>query len=317
MPQVADGRVIKEMIPNEQPTGMQGFLYNTRRPLFQDRRVREALGYAFDFEWSNKALFYGQYTRTKSYFSNTELASEGLPQGEELAVLERFRGQVPDEVFTTVFTVPATDGSGNVRDNLLKGRALLASAGWQVRDRQLAKAEDGQAFRFEILLYNPQFERICQGFVQNLKRLGIAARIRTVDVSQYQNRLNDFDFDMIVGGHGQSLSPGNEQREFWGTAAADTPGSRNYIGIKDPAIDALIDLVISAKTRESLIARTRALDRVLLWGFYVIPQYHIQAWRVAYWNKFGRPPKPPRYDLGLDGWWIDADKAAALKASSS
>ncbi len=313
IPQIADGRVIKELIPNEEPTGMQGFLYNTRRPLFQDRRVREALGYAFDFEWSNKALFYGQYTRTTSYFSNTELASSGLPEGEELEILERFRGKVPDEVFTTVFAVPTTDGSGDVRDNLLKGRALLEAAGWVVRDRELVKADSGKRFRFEILLYNPQFERICQGFVQNLKRLGVRARIRTVDVSQYQNRLNDFDFDMMVGGHGESLSPGNEQREYWGSAAADTPGSRNHIGIKDLTVDALVDLIISAKTRESLIARTRALDRVLLWGFYVIPQYHIRAWRVAYWNKFGHPPKPPRYDLGLDGWWIDAAKAAALK----
>ena len=313
IPQIADGRVIKELIPNEEPTGMQGFLYNTRRPLFRDRRVRQALGYAFDFEWSNKALFYGQYTRTTSYFSNTELASRGLPEGEELEILERFRGEVPDAVFTTVFTVPTTDGSGDVRDNLLKGRALLEDAGWVVRSGELVKADSGERFGFEILLYNPQFERICQGFVQNLKRLGVRARIRTVDVSQYQNRLNDFDFDLMVGGHGESLSPGNEQREFWGSAAADTPGSRNYIGIKDPAVDALIDLIISAKTRESLIARTRALDRVLLWGFYVIPQYHIRAWRVAYWNKFGHPPKPPRYDLGLDGWWIDAAKAAALK----
>jgi len=316
IPQIADGRVVKELIPNEEPTGMQGFVYNLRRPLFQDRRVREALGFAFDFEWSNKALFYGQYTRTRSYFSNTELASSGLPEGEELDVLERFRGKIPDEVFTTVFTVPTTDGSGNVRENLLKGRALLEEAGWVVQDRHLVKTGTDERFRFEILLYNPQFERICQGFVQNLKRLGVDARIRTVDVSQYQNRLNDFDFDMIVGGHGESLSPGNEQREFWGSAAADTPGSRNYNGIKDPAIDALADLIIGAKTRESLIARTRALDRVLLWGFYVIPQYHIRAWRIAYWNKFGHPSKLPRYDLGLDGWWIDAEKAAALKAEA-
>jgi microcin C transport system substrate-binding protein len=317
IPQVADGRIIKELIPNEEPTGMQGFIYNTRRPIFQDRRVRQALGYAFDFEWSNKALFYGQYTRTKSYFSNTELASRDLPEGEEVETLERFRGKIPDEVFTTVFAVPTTDGSGNVRDNLLKGRALLVEAGWVVRDRELVKVDTGEPFGFEILLYNPQFERLCQAFVQNLKRLGIVARIRTVDVSQYQNRLNDFDFDMFVGGFGESLSPGNEQREFWGSAAADTPGSRNVIGIKDPTVDALVDLVISAKSRESLIARTRALDRVLLWGFYVIPQYHIQAWRVAYWDKFGHPAKPPKYDLGLDGWWIDAAKAAALKGLAS
>lgn len=317
VPQVADGRIVKTMIPNEQPTGMQGFAYNIRRPIFADKRVRKALGYAFDFEWSDKALFYGQYTRTTSYFSNTELASEGLPAGEELEILERFRGRIPDEVFSTPFTVPVTDGSGNIRDNLLEARALLQETGWIVRDQTLVKTDSGEPLRFEILLNNPQFERLCQAFVQNLKRLGIEARMRTVDSAQYRNRLDEFDFDMIVAGFGQSLSPGNEQRDFWGSSSAETPGGRNVIGIKDPAVDALIDLVISAKTRESLIARTRALDRVLLWGFYVIPQFHIQAWRVAYWDKFGRPAVAPKYDLGLGNWWIDDAKVAALKARAS
>jgi len=312
-PQVADGRIVKEMIPNEQPTGMQGFIYNIRRPIFADKQVRKALGYAFDFEWSNKALFYGQYSRTLSYFSNTELASHGLPEGEELEVLERYRDGVPAEVFTTSFTLPTTDGSGDIRANLLEARTLLQEAGWQVVNRELVHGETGERLRFEILLNNPQFERLCQAFVQNLKRLGVVARIRTVDSAQYRNRLDEFDFDMVIGGFGQSLSPGNEQRDFWGTSSAETPGGRNIIGIKDPAIDALIDLVISAKSRESLIARTRALDRVLLWGFYAIPQYHIQAWRVAHWNIFGRPDIAPKYDLGLGNWWIDEAKVAALR----
>lgn len=320
VPQVEDGRIVKENIPNQNPTGMQAFVYNARRSLFQDRRVRQALGYAFDFEWSNKALFYGQYTRTRSYFSNTELASSGLPSGEELKILERYRGRVPDEVFTTVYAPPTTDGSGNVRGNLLKGRAILQEAGWVVRDKRLVKADGGEPFRFEILLDDPLFERIVQPFIQNLKRLGIEAWIRTVDSSQYQNRTQDFDFDMTIVVFPQSLSPGNEQANYWSSAAADERGSSNFIGVKDPVVDELANLVISAPDRESLIQRTHALDRVLLWGFYVIPQWHLRAYRVAYWNKFSRPAVSPKYDLGLDTWWIDEAKVAALakrEASSS
>ena len=317
VPQVADGRIIKEQIPNENPTGMQCFAYNIRRPIFQDRRVRQALGYAFDFEWSNKALFFGQYTRTESYFSNTELASSGLPQGQELQILDKYRGKIPDEVFTSAYEPPKTDGSGDIRDNLLKGRALLQAAGWVIRDKKLVKQETGEPFRFEFLLYDPLFERIVLPFLRNLKRLGIDAYLRTVDTAQYENRLKAFDFDMISGGFGQSLSPGNEQSEFWGSAAADEPGSQNVIGIKDPVIDELIDLVIAAPDRESLIQRTRALDRVLLWGFYVIPNWHLRSYRVAYWNKFSRPAISPKYALGLDTWWVDPVKAAALAGRQS
>jgi len=317
VPQVADGRIIKEQIPNENPTGMQCFAYNIRRPIFQDRRVRQALGYAFDFEWSNKALFFGQYTRTESYFSNTELASSGLPQGEELKILEKYRGKVPDEVFTSAYEPPKTDGSGDIRDNLLKGRALLQAAGWVIKDNKLVKQETGEPFRFEFLLYDPLFERIVLPFLRNLERLGIDANLRTVDSAQYENRLKAFDFDMIIGSFGQSLSPGNEQAEYWSSAAADEPGSQNVIGIKDPVIDELIDLVISAPDRESLIQRTRALDRVLLWGFYVIPSWHLRSYRVAYWNKFSRPAISPKYALGLDTWWIDPAKAAALAGRQS
>jgi microcin C transport system substrate-binding protein len=312
VPQVADGRIVKEQIPNEEPTGMQCFAYNIRRPLFQDRHVRQALGYAFDFEWSNKALFFGQYTRTASYFSNTELASSGLPQGEELKILEKYRGKIPDEVFTSVYEPPKTDGSGNVRDNLLKARALLQASGWVIKDKRLVKQDSGEPFQFEFLLYDPLFERIVLPFLGNLRRLGIFATLRTVGISEYQNRLDNFDFDMAVAGFGQSLSPGNEQIEYWGSAAADQPGSQNIIGIKDPVIDQLAELVISAPDRESLIQRTHALDRVLLWGFYVIPNWHLRSWRVAYWNKFSRPAISPKYALGLDTWWVDAAKVAAL-----
>lgn len=317
VPQVAKGWIVKEQIPNEVPTGMQCFAYNIRRPIFQDRRVRQALGYAFDFEWSNKALFFGQYTRTASYFSNTELASSGLPQGEELKILEKYRGKVPDEVFTSTYEPPKTDGTGNVRDNLLKARALLQASGWVIKDKKLVKQDTGEPFRFEFLLYDPQFERIVLPFLRNLKRLGIDATLRTVDSAQYENRVKSFDFDMIIDGFGQSLSPGNEQTYYWGSAAADEPGSENHIGIKDPVIDELVDLVISAPDRESLIQRTRALDRALLWGFYVIPSWHLRSYRVAYWNKFSRPAISPKYALGLDTWWYDVAKAAALASEQS
>lgn len=311
-PAIRDGRVVKEEIPHELPTGMQGFAYNIRRDIFRDPRVRHALAYAFDFEWANKALFYGQYTRTESYFSNSELASKGLSQGEELKILETYRGRIPKEVFTTEYHPPRTDGSGNIRANLRAGGELLQAAGWEVVDGKRRHTETGKLLSFEILLDNPAFERICQPFVQNLARLGIDARIRTVDAAQNQNRMDDFDFDVTVEGIGQSLSPGNEQREFWGSRAADTPGSRNTIGIKDPVIDELINLVIAAPDRESLIARTRALDRILLWGHYVIPHWHTRTFRVAYWNMFSRPAITPKYALGLDTWWVDREKLAAL-----
>jgi microcin C transport system substrate-binding protein len=311
-PAVTQGLIKKEEIPNQVPTGMQGYVYNTRRPVFQDRRVRQALGYAFDFEWTNKNLFYGAYTRTKSYFSNSELASSGLPDPEELQLLEPFREQIPQEVFTTQDRPPTTDGSGNIRDNLIAALTLLKEAGWIVKDMQLVNARTGEVMQFEILLADPSFERITLPFAKNLQRLGITARVRTVDTAQYQNRLDNFDFDMTVGVWPESLSPGNEQIDYWASARADVPGSRNLAGIRDPVIDKLVDLVIAAPDRQSLIARTRALDRVLLWGQYVIPHWHIQNFRVAYWDKFDRPKISPQYALGFDTWWVDATKEATL-----
>ncbi len=310
-PQVKSGHIVLLTVPHEIPTGMQGFIMNLRRPLFQDPKVRQALAYAFDFEWSNKNLFYGQYTRTDSYFSNSELASRGLPEGEDLAILEKFRGRVPDEVFTTRYEPPSTDGSGNNRENLRKAAQLLKGAGWAVQGGRLID-EQGQPFEFEILLSSPDFERIAQPFARSLERLGIDARVRTVDPAQYQNRLENFDYDMTVEVFGQSLSPGNEQRDFWGSASADIPGGRNTIGIKDPAVDELVDLIVSATSRESLVARTRALDRVLLAGHYVIPHWHIRSFRVAFWDMFGRPPTFPKYGFAFDAWWVDQQKLAAL-----
>ncbi|MET0852488.1 MAG: extracellular solute-binding protein [Candidatus Rokuibacteriota bacterium] len=313
-PALRQGLIRRETIRHEIPTGLQGFVYNTRRPALQDRRVRAALAHAFDFEWSNAHLFYGAYTRTASYFSNSELASRGLPSPEELAVLEPFRGRVPDEVFTREYRPPTTDGSGFIRPGVIEALALLREAGWVVRDQRLVNGRTGEPMSLEILIDDASFERIALPFVKNLERLGVAARVRTVDAAQYQYRLDHFDFDLTVVVWGQSLSPGNEQRDFWSTEKADVPGSRNLAGIKDPVVDALIDLVVAAPDRASLIARTRALDRVLLWGHYAIPHYHFQGFRLAYWDRFGRPRVTPRYSLGFDGWWIDPAKAAALDA---
>ncbi len=313
VPAVRNGWLKKVAIPHRRPTGMQAFVMNTRRPIFQDRRVRRALAYAFDFEWTNRNLFFGQYTRTESYFSNSELAATGLPEGEELEILERYRGRIPEEVFTTPYWAPETDGSGWPRENLKRAFELLAEAGWVVEDMKLVNAETERPMRFEILLVSPAFERIALPFVRNLKRLGIDARVRLVDQSQYINRLRSFDFDMIIGGWGESESPGNEQRNFWSSTAADSPASRNWIGIKDPVIDELIELVITAPTRESLVARTRALDRVLLWGHYVIPNWHLRKQRILYWDKFARPEKPARFGTSVDLWWFDPVKAARLE----
>jgi len=316
-PAAAAGLIKMELIGHEIPTGMQAFVYNTRRPQFRDRRVRWALAHAFDFEWANQNLFYGAYTRTESYFSNSELAARGLPEGKELDILERFRDRLPEEVFTRPYRPPETDGSGNIRRNLRTAVALLEEAGWRIEQGRLVEVATGTPMRFEILLQDPAFERIALPFTRNLKRLGVEASVRVVDSAQYQNRLDEFDFDMTVTVWGQSLSPGNEQRDFWSSAAAGTPGSRNLAGIQDPVVDELIDRIIAAPDREALVARTRALDRVLLWSHYVIPHWHIRAFRVAYWDKFSRPAVSPRYALGFDTWWVDPDKAAALEAHRS
>jgi microcin C transport system substrate-binding protein len=310
-PGVDAGLIKREEIRDESGTGLQGYVFNTRRPMFQDPRVRAALAYAFDFEWSNHTLFFDQYERSYSYFSNTELAATDLPDERELALLEPFRDQLPIEVFTSVYQPPSTDGSGELRGNLRTAFEMLQEAGWEVdrSTRKLVNAETGQPMRFEILLVNPAFERITGPFLRNLERLGIDATMRTVDTAQYQNRMDDFDFDMAVAVWGQSLSPGNEQRDFWSCEAARTPGSRNLAGICDPVVDHLINAVIEAEDRESLVAATRALDRVLLHGYYVIPHWYSPVTRVAYWDKLDRPDIDPRYGLDLFAWWVDPAKA--------
>ena len=314
IPELAAGRIVKALIDHELPTGMQGFWFNTRRAKFAERQVREALGYAFDFEWTNQNLFYGQYTRTRSYFSNTELASSGLPQGRERDLLECYRARVPEEVLTTAYEPPTTAGDTSLRRNLRTASTMLAAAGWVIRDGKRTNAESGEVMAIEFLLVAPAFERIVAPVVKNMERLGIEASIRIVDPAQYQNRIEDFDYDIVVGSRGQSLSPGNEQRNYWTTAAADIRGSGNLAGLRDPVVDEVVDLVIQAPDRDALVAATRALDRLLLWGHYVIPNWHIRSFRVLYWDKFGRPEQPAKYDLGFPNtWWIDADKAARLE----
>jgi microcin C transport system substrate-binding protein len=313
VPAVRAGWLKKEEIRHFSPTGMQAFVYNTRRAIFKDRRVRQALAYAFDFEWTNRNLFFGQYVRTRSYFSNSELAATGLPGPAERAVLERYRGRVPDEVFTQPYHPPSTDGSGWPRENLRRAFALLGEAGWVVQDMRLVDAGTGQPFEFEILLVSQALERVTLPFVRNLKRLGIETRVRLVDESQYINRLRSSDFDMIVSSWPSSESPGNEQRDFWTSAAADSPAASNYAGIKDPVIDELVELVIGAPDRDSLVARTRALDRVLLFGYYVIPNWHVRVQRILHWDKFGRPGITPRNGTSIAYWWFDAAKAPRLE----
>jgi microcin C transport system substrate-binding protein len=311
-PAVKDGRVRLEELRTANPEPMQGFAMNLRRGKFADARVREAIALAFDFEWANKTLFYGQYTRTNSYFENSELASSELPEGAELALLEPFRDQLPSTLFTDVFETSTTDGSGDNRRNLRTATRLLKEAGWSVNaDGVLVNNENGNAFEIEFLLVSPTFERVVQPYLQSLKKLGITGTIRIVDTSQYQNRLDGFDFDMIIHSAAQSLSPGNEQREFWGCEAAERNGSRNVIGICDPVVEALVDEIILAKDRETLVTASRALDRVLLSRHYLVPQWHIPFTRAAVWSHIGHPDPTPAFNPGFPTVWWHADDEAA------
>ncbi|MFC5036777.1 extracellular solute-binding protein [Tianweitania sediminis] len=308
------GDVVKRAFETRSGEPFQGFFLNTRRPQFQDPRVREALTYAFDFESMNRTLFYNAYTRTDSYFEGGELASSGLPEGRELEILNEFRGQIPERVFTEPFTLPTNETPRDERANLRRASELLKEAGWTLRDGRLVN-EAGEQFRMEFLGDDPTDERIATPYIQNLRRLGIDASLRVVDASQYINRTRSFDFDVISSVQQQSQSPGNEQRDFWSSAAADAPDSRNLSGIKDPVIDKLVERIIFAEDREDLIAATKALDRVLLWNFYAVPQWHLPEIWVAYWNKFGIPDQQPAYiGVDIDSWWIDEAKEQALAA---
>ena len=309
IPAVEQGLIQKAEVGHNRTAGMQGFVYNTRREIFKDARIRQALAMAFDFEWSNKNLFYGQYKRTRSYFDNSELAAVGLPGPDELKILEPYRGRIPDDVFTTEYNPPKTKGDGRVRSNLRLGDQLLKKAGWEIRDNMRVNKATGQTLEFEILLVSPAFERIALPFVKNLERLGVKANVRTVDSAQYLRRLETFDYDMISFIWGQSQSPGNEQLGYWGSAAASHNGSRNFAGVNDPVVDDLIADLIASPDRESLITRTKALDRVLQWGFYLIPHFHLDYDRLVYWNKFERPKITPTSGTSFSTWWIDENAA--------
>ena len=315
IPAVKNNLIKKDLISHENPQGMQAFVYNTRREIFKDKKVREALSYAFDFEWTNKNLFYDAYKRTNSFFENSELASYGLPSKEELNYLNPYFDVLPKEIFTEEYTNPVTDGSGYMRMQLQEASKLLEESGWELVDGKLLHSNTKEPFEFEILLRSPAFERIVFPFKDNLEKLGIIAEVRTIDSAQYQKRMETFDFDMVVQTFGQSLSPGNEQRNFWGSDAADTDGSRNVVGIKNYAVDGLIESLINASDREELITITKALDRVLLWNYYVIPQWHISSYRVLYWNFFDQPNIKPKYSLGFDTWWINQTKFETIQSN--
>jgi microcin C transport system substrate-binding protein len=301
-PALRAGKFAMQAIPNHNPAGMQGYVFNLRRPMFQDRRVREAIAQLFDFEWASKQLFYGAYKRTHSYFENSEMAATGLPSEAELKLLEPLRDKLPPEVFTQEFKPPVSDGSGIIREQSRRAFQLLTEAGYRIENDKMI-GPDGKQLAFEFLNFQPNLERVILPFKRNLAELGIDLQIRRVDTSQYINRLRSRDFDMTSAIWPQSSSPGNEQREFWHSASADNPGSRNLMGLRDPAIDQLVEGLIRSDSRESLITHARALDRALLWGHYVVPNYYVDTWRVAYWQRFGRPAVTPLYDYGLMSWW--------------
>ncbi|PZQ47386.1 MAG: hypothetical protein DI551_03575 [Micavibrio aeruginosavorus] len=304
-PAIKDGRIIKEEIKHGRPAGMQSFLYNTRRPVFADAAVRKALAYAFDFEWSNKQFAYGKYTRTDSFFENSDLAAPaGAPAGEELKILEAYRGKIPEEVFTARYEPPKNDGTGNMRDSLRAAAKILDDAGWKLGSDGIRANAKGDKLKFEIIDASPMFERWVLPFIANLKKIGVSANYRVLDPAQYQNRINEFDFDMTVGSIPQSDSPGNEQRDFWSSANADITGGRNYVGVKDKTVDDLIEKIIRAKSREELVALCHALDRILLAGYYVIPQWHSDHFNLAYWKKLERPQTLSPLTPGVsDTWW--------------
>jgi len=311
-PAVKDKRVVLEEFVQRNRGIMQAFTFNTRRDKFKDPKLRRAFNFAYDFEEMNKQLFFGQYKRINSYFDGTELASSGLPQGQELQILETVRDKVPPEVFTTAYTNPVNGSPENVRANLREATRLLKEAGYEIRNQKLVNAKIGEPMNIEILTEDPNVERFILFYKPSLERLGISVTVRTVDDPQYENRLRSWDYDIIIASWPESLSPGNEQRDFWSSQAADTAGSRNYIGIKNPAIDALIERVIFAKDRAELVAATRALDRVLLWNHYVVPQFTTDKSRTARWDRFGRPDPLPKYAAAAfpTVWWWDAEKAA-------
>lgn len=312
-PAVLDGRVVRDTLPDGSPSGAQGYFINTRRAKFADPRVREALGLAFDFEWTNKNLFYGLYKRTGSFFENSALKAEGPPSAEEIALLEPYRDQLPPGVFGEPYSPPVSDGSGQDRRLLRRASRLLSQAGWSVQDG-VRKNAAGETLTVEILMYAPSFERVNAPFVKNLKLLGIPATMRIVDPAQYERRRESFDFDITVSRYVMPNTPGVELRNYWSSSAADVAGSQNLSGVKNPVIDALIERVIGARSRAEMVTAARALDRVYRAGHYWVPHWYKASHTIAYWNKFSRPAVKPTYDRGIiETWWYDAERAARLE----
>ena len=317
-PAVRDKRVVLEEFPVRNVGSMQAFAFNVRRDKFKDARVRRAFNFAFDFEEMNKQVFFGQYKRISSYFEGTELAASGLPEGKELEILETVRDKVPADLFTKPYTNPVGGNQQANRNNLRDALALFREAGYEIQNTKLIDAKTGVQFAVEFLVDDPQTERFVLFYKPSLERLGMTVGVRVVDSAQYENRLRQWDFDIIVASWGQSLSPGNEQRDFWSSPAADRPGSRNLVGIKNPAVDAMIERVIFSRDRDDLVAATKALDRVLLWNFYVVPQWTYGKQRTARWDRFGHPENMPKYGAAAfpTVWWWDAEKAAKVPQRS-
>ncbi len=311
-PAVREKKVVLEEFPINDRGAMQAFAFNIRRDKFKDPRVRRAFNFAFDFEEMNRTIFFGKYTRIDSYFAGSELASTGLPEGKELEILQTVKDKVPADLFTKPYSNPVGGNPQAVRDNFRQALALLREAGYEIKDTKLVEAKTGAQFTVEFLVDDPQTQRFVLFYKPSLERIGMAVSVRVVDPAQYENRLRQWDYDIIVASWGQSLSPGNEQRDFWSSAAADQAGSRNLIGIKNPAVDAMIERVIFSKDRDELVAATKALDRVLLWNFYVVPQWTYPFVRTARWDRFGRPLTMPKYGRSAFPtiWWWDAEKAA-------
>ncbi|MBA7473828.1 Oligopeptide-binding protein AppA [subsurface metagenome] len=305
------GYIVREEIEHDIPRWMQAFVFNIQRPIFSDRRVRMALNYALDFEWLNKNLFYDQYTRTRSYFQNTEYEATGLPSKEELKILEPLRGKIPAEVFTKEYQPPVTDGSGNIRSQVRSALRLLKEAGWEIRDRKLVNNKTGKPMEFELLMYSPSMERVAIPVQKNMERLGIKMNIRVVDTTQFTNRMRSRDFDMLSQGYSASFYPSSDLKIIWRSDYIDY--THNTAGVQDEAVDTLIDGIVANQDNEqALLHYGRALDRVLTWNHYVIPHFGNSMFRVAYWNKFSRPAVRPKYVLGIDTWWLDKDKEKNL-----
>jgi len=315
-PALAAGHIRREEIASNKPQGMYGFVFNTRRPVFAERAVRQALTLAFDFEWTNKALFHGAYTRCDSFFSNSGFASRGVPGAGELALLEPLAGQLPPEVLDKPYAVSPLTGDGNIRPVIGPALELLGRAGWTLRDGRLVDGT-GRQMEFTLLLASASLNRVVLPLQRNLDRLGVRMNVALVDPTQYVNRVRGFDYDMILTRMPQSASPGNEQRSFWGALAADTPGSRNYAGVRSPAVDALVDAIIAAPDRTRLTDACRALDRVLLWGAYVIPGWYSATTRVAYWNRFARAATAPASGIDLHSWWVDPALDGQLRGANA